>query len=134
MHPNDFIPLAEETGMIIDIGNWVINNAFSFVRRLNGLGNYSLWVSINVSPVQFKIDKSFIDGIVGQEKEREILNSIISLAQNIGLDVVAEGVETEEQLKYLLSSNCHIIQGYLFSKPVSEDEAIKMLDKNFCIK
>lgn len=47
MHPNDFIPLAEETGMIIDIGNWVINNAFSFVRRLNGLGNYSLWVSIN---------------------------------------------------------------------------------------
>ncbi|KJS21710.1 MAG: hypothetical protein VR72_09475 [Clostridiaceae bacterium BRH_c20a] len=84
--------------------------------------------------MQFKIDKSFIDGIVGQEKEREILNSIISLAQNIGLDVVAEGVETEEQLKYLLSSNCHIIQGYLFSKPVSEDEAIKMLDKNFCIK
>ena len=64
-----------------------------------------------------KIDKSFIDGICIDKKSEYIAESIIELSHNLDLKVVAEGVETREQLDYLNNINCDIVQGYYFSKP-----------------
>jgi len=69
-----------------------------------------------------KIDKSFIDNIVTNEREKAIVDGIIQLAQKIDLDVVAEGVETREQIKLLQSMGCNQIQGYYFSRPLPPDE------------
>ncbi|MGH4052300.1 MAG: EAL domain-containing protein [Clostridium sp.] len=65
-----------------------------------------------------KIDKSFIDNIVTNERERAILDGIINLAQKIDLNVVAEGAETKEQINILQKMGCNQIQGYYFSKPL----------------
>ena len=201
--PMAFIPLAEENGQIIEIGNWVIENVCKFAVKLNTQYDKKLHVTLNVSAVQFmheefigklfdavekygvnphnlgieltestllessenivarlnklrnagfkvylddfgtgyssmtylrklpidiiKIDKSFVGDIGNYEMEKKLLKSIVYLAQEIGLKVVAEGVETKEQLDFLASSKCDIIQGFLFSKPVSEEEVEKML-------
>ena len=69
-----------------------------------------------------KIDKSFIDNIVTNEREKAIVDGIIQLAQKIDLDVIAEGVETKEQIKLLKSMGCNQIQGYYFSKPLPASE------------
>jgi len=74
-----------------------------------------------------KIDKSFIDGILIEEKSEYIINSIIELSHYLNLVVVAEGVERQEQVDYLKKINCDIIQGYYFSKPIDFIEAKKML-------
>ncbi len=69
-----------------------------------------------------KIDKSFIWDI-GKEKEDEvIIDSLIRIAHGLNLEVVAEGVETDEQLNYLDNLNCNAYQGYYFSKPIPEFE------------
>lgn len=203
--PAKFISMAEETGIISDIGNWVIESACLFASRINKMSGRTLCISINVSPLQFmqkdfvdmmlailekyqipssavgieitettlmesfdivveklkllreygfvihlddfgtgysslnylknlpinavKIDKSFISDITNEGVERMLVQSIIQMAHNIGLHVVAEGVETAEQLDYLAHSRCNYFQGYLFSRPVPEDEAEKMLKK-----
>ncbi len=65
-----------------------------------------------------KIDKTFIDGVVGSQTDRALLSSIIDIANNLGLEVVAEGVEDQDQLSVLHKYKCEIVQGYLFSKPL----------------
>jgi len=75
-----------------------------------------------------KIDKSFISSISDND-DRSLLRHIITIGRCLGLHVVAEGVEEKEQLDFLIQNDCHKIQGYLFSKPVPENEIIKML---FC--
>lgn len=93
---------------------------FSSLARLNELNIDTL-----------KIDKYFIDRI-GQtdvNKKELIIPDIISMAHKTGLNVVAEGVETEEQKEYLLKYGCDLIQGYYYSKPLSEEAAIDFLKK-----
>lgn len=195
--PGTFIHIAEEMGLINDIGKWVIGQSFGFAKKLQAKG---ICVSCNVSPVQLlqsdfveavismfeshglekgsvaleitenslvesfedtneklkklsrkgiliylddfgtgyssltylknlpidvvKIDKLFIDGIVNEGAERSIVKAIVSLSHDIGLKVVAEGVETEVQLEYLSLYKCSYIQGYLISKPVPEKLAL----------
>jgi len=76
-----------------------------------------------------KIDKSFIHSI-SQNIQGEILTSmIITLGKKLGLSVVAEGVETKEQVKYLEKIKCHMIQGYYYSKPVPREEVFNLLNK-----
>ncbi|MDP4182226.1 MAG: EAL domain-containing protein [Bacillota bacterium] len=201
--PMSFIPLAEENGLIIEIGNWVIDNVCQFTAKINNEHNKNLHITLNVSAVQFmqldfvdkifeavkkydvnphnlgieltestllefsdiivsrlnklreagfkvylddfgtgysslnylrklpidiiKIDKSFVGDIENFEIEKKLLRSIVYLAQEIGLKVVAEGVETKAQLDFLARSKCDIIQGFLFSRPVSEEDVVKML-------
>ncbi|AEG00102.1 EAL domain-containing protein [Methylomonas methanica] len=204
--PAEFIPIAEETGFIVDIGCWLINQVCKTMAAWREQGATLAPVAINVSPIQFhrgnlhrtlsqamnsylidpaliqveltegvvmnkqhstiellhsikglgvaisiddfgtgysslsylrhlpideiKIDRSFIMEIVDTQSLNDtrltaIPLAIIDLARNLNIKLVAEGVETEVQSKFLLENGCHIIQGYWFSKPV-DDEA--MLD------
>ena len=201
--PNEFIPLAEETANIVDIGYWVLEESCKFAAELIELYGNAPCVSVNMSAVQFmqsdlvekfisivnkyslpaknigieitestlmesmgiaidklvifrdkgfriylddfgtgysslnylkslpidvvKIDKSFINDIMQDELDRKILQSIVALAHSIGLNVVAEGVETLEQLNYLLDNKCSCIQGYYFSKPLDRESALEFL-------
>lgn len=89
---------------------------------------YSSLSYLRTLPIDvLKIDKSFIDGIVIEEKSEYIINSIVELSHYLSLLVVAEGVETKEQLDFLKKISCDVIQGYYFSRPVEFDEAIRMI-------
>jgi diguanylate cyclase (GGDEF)-like protein len=77
-----------------------------------------------------KIDKVFIDGIGESEKKSIITRNIVKLANELKLDVIAEGVEKIEQLEWLMTSNCYKIQGYIFEKAVSNEKFVNYL-KNF---
>ena len=201
--PKEFIPIAEETGLIIDIGYWCIRECCRAIKRFKKAGLLFTAISINVSLVQLtaldfvdrvkeivleegvdpsmlafeitesmlmcsmehgenllrqlkdfgvrvvlddfgsgysslnyirslsidtlKIDKSFIDGICTDGKSKYIIELILNLAEKIDLEVVAEGVETEEQLKVLKSFACPIIQGFYFSKPIPEQDVVHLL-------
>ncbi len=74
-----------------------------------------------------KIDKSFIKDLNINQREKVILKSIISLAQKLDLNVVVEGVEDINQLKFIKSCNCDKVQGFLFSKPVDEESFEKLI-------
>lgn len=204
--PKEFIPIAENSGLIIPIGKYIIDEVFKNCREILLETDKKFKIAINLSDVQIrdekivdfidetlkkynieskyiefeitesiimkapekniktleklkslgatlalddfgtgysslsylrtlpldalKIDKSFIDGIVIEEKSEYIINSIIELSHYLNLVVVAEGVEREEQLDYLRKIKCDIIQGYYFSKPIDFIEAKKMLLKD----
>lgn len=85
---------------------------------------YSSLNYLRVLPIQaFKLDRSFIEGLGKDETCLEICASTIHLAQNLGLDIVAEGVETEIQVQWLRTLGCPILQGYLFARPLNAAEA-----------
>jgi diguanylate cyclase (GGDEF)-like protein/PAS domain S-box-containing protein len=205
--PLSFIPLAEETGLIVPIGEWVLRNACEQNKFWQDAGLPPFKVSVNVSVRQFsnqwlvttvqkilhetalkpefleleitesilmknpnesllllsdlkkmgisiaiddfgtgysslmqlkylpidilKIDKNFIAGI-GQDKNDETLVSIIlQMAESFGFGVVAEGVETKEQINYLTERNCYVLQGYYFSKPLPGEGFREYLEKKY---
>ncbi|KMY48661.1 bifunctional diguanylate cyclase/phosphodiesterase [Peribacillus loiseleuriae] len=198
--PEKFIPIAEETGLIVPIGEWVLkeackqlkewhnqgyplinmsvnlsvhqfeqNNLFSIVKnilketdlspeylqleltenlivknteltlktmtQLNGLGinlaiddfgtGYSSLGYLKNLPIStLKIDKSFVQEMLSDDAAA-ITKTIITLAQNLNLEVIAEGVETKEQAEFLSAQNCHFMQGYFFSKPMKAEDIMK---------
>ncbi|MBP2663207.1 MAG: hypothetical protein H6Q71_1155 [Firmicutes bacterium] len=206
--PIQFIPLAEQSGLIHVIGKWVLHEACRFARRLANQGWVGIHVAVNISSKQLaaadfidivrnavkaagiqphqleleitesllmtsledatsklaqlkalgvrlslddfgtgyssltylrnlpvetlKIDKSFIDMITTDAYGAKIIGSIIDMAHTLNMTVVAEGVETEQQLVYLASNGCDRIQGYIFSRPIPEPEAIKFLTGRVC--
>ncbi len=75
---------------------------------------------------KLKIDKSFVDDIFTDENDKTITQSIINLAKNMNLDVIAEGVETKEQEDFLRENGCRLAQGYLYSKPIPVEEISKL--------
>ena len=80
-----------------------------------------------------KIDKTFIDKISVNIPSKLITSDIISMAHKIGLVVIAEGVEDRKSLDYLIGHNCYFIEGYYFSKPLSEDDAVSKLEETIKI-
>ncbi len=198
--PGEFIPLAEETGMILPIGEWVLNTACNEATRWPA----DVKVAVNLSPVQFrgnrleriieqalersglrpgrleleitesillsddeatldtlhrvrdlgvgismddfgtgysslsylhkfpfdkiKIDRSFIIDITRKEAGREVVRAITALSKGLGMTTVAEGVETNEQLRLLRLEGCTEVQGYLFSPPVPGSRIAAMLE------
>ena len=76
-----------------------------------------------------KVDRSFINRIGAEGEHSEIIQTIIKLAANLGMDVIAEGVESEEQLNFLKDMNCEFAQGYYYSKPVDSSLASEMVEK-----
>lgn len=204
--PAVFIPIAEETGLIIDIGNFVFRESASFIKQLRELGFDEVNISINVSVIQMneknfvsnildiikefeippssitlevtesiliksfdvikekleylrsqgfhislddfgtgyssltylkklpisclKIDKSFIDDIATNEIDKGLTVSIIQIAHQLGLSVVAEGVEQMEQYHYLFDNECDSIQGYYYSKPLPVEQVVPLIYAN----
>jgi EAL domain-containing protein (putative c-di-GMP-specific phosphodiesterase class I) len=203
LSPSEFIPIAEESGLIVELGEWILREACQYTRNLMDLGFPPYIVSVNISSVQInragftsmidqvlketglppdcleleitestivssimdaitllnslqalgvrislddfgtgysslnyltnmpintlKIDKSFIDNISFNKKDSLIAEAIIQLAHSIELEVIAEGVECEDQLSILKNKNCDIIQGYIYSKPLLPDSLLAML-------
>ncbi len=199
--PGKFIKLAEENGLITQIGEWVINEACSQNKKWQDAGMEPIKVSVNLSTQQFltrnlvtymedvlkrtaldpqyivveiteymameyeysiivlkklkslgigisiddfgtgysslnylknfpidyiKIDKSFISELMNDPNDAIIVNAIITLAHNLHKEVIAEGVETKEQLDFLTKHQCDITQGYFFSKPLPIEEIEKI--------
>jgi len=200
--PAEFIPLAEDTGLILPIGEWILRTACAQCKFWIDKG-FDLHLSVNLSARQFqqqdlaeriiavlretgldsdrldlemtesaimknpdmavqtldqlkkigikisiddfgtgysslghlkrlpidilKIDKSFIEDVTTNPDDAALVMAIIALAHNLRLKVVAEGVETEEQLKFLQLLKCDEWQGYLFSKPVPAEDFEKLL-------
>ncbi len=87
-----------------------------------GIGHVSLNMLKNVHADYVKFDKAFIAGSDSDERSRMVLEASIKLCQNLGLSVVAEGVETEQQFEYLKSLGCELFQGYYLSHPISIKE------------
>ncbi len=92
-----------------------------------GTGYSSLSYLKYLPVTKLKIDKSFIDGIVENQADRAIAKSIVDLGTGLGLEVLAEGVESEEQYKILKEMGCNTIQGYYFYKPMSAKEIRELL-------
>nr|WP_241264252.1 EAL domain-containing protein [Bowmanella dokdonensis] len=204
--PDQFIPLAEETGQIIEIGEIVLRKACEDTQRWVKQGLFTGRVAINISARQFelpdldqrieqvlrqtglsplhleceitegtlmqrpeqslalmqrlremgihlalddfgtgysslaylkrfplntlKIDKAFIDDIATSSVDRHMTSAIITIAHNLGLKVVAEGVEEEQQLSILRRYECEMLQGYLYSKPLNAERFTKLLQEN----
>ncbi|MBV7274630.1 EAL domain-containing protein [Clostridium sp. PL3] len=200
--PAEFIPVAEETSLIIPIGYWVLKTACYQGKKWIDAGYNLGTMSINVSIIQLqhsnfinavkrtlaksnfppnlleieitesvlmqsvdsnikilnelkalgvsialddfgtgysslnylkilpinnlKIDKSFIDSIHTSTRDRDVIDGMIQLANKMNLNVIAEGVEWQEQFDILHSLNCQLIQGYFFSKPIPADKVEKL--------
>jgi len=193
LSPGVFIPIAEETGMIHEIGTWTLREACRQMREWHLAGGPLIPVSVNLSSQQFhqpnlidyireileetglepkyleleitesmmmdakvsksilqelddfgvkislddfgtgysslsylkqfpihklKIDRSFIADITRNVNDQAIVSTIISMAKNLKMDVIAEGIETKDQLEFLTRNSCEEIQGYYFSRPL----------------
>ena len=204
-YPDDFIPMLENTRMIIPATLSLLPKAFTFIRQLNEMYNQKYFLSINISSIHFasdefsdhltkamreaqikpsyiclevtetiflhdidtvakklaelkllgyhialddfgtgyssleylkklpidkiKIDRSFVKELPDSLGDIAITTSVCSLGENFGLDVIAEGVETEAQMAFLKKIGCQAVQGYLFSKPLSESALLDFLKK-----
>lgn len=76
---------------------------------------------------KLKIDQSFIHGLPEDEKDAALTKSIIALAHNLNLSVIAEGVETKEQKEFIVQNGCTSIQGYFYSRPIPTEQMQKFL-------
>ncbi len=202
--PTQFIPLAEETGLIVPLGEWVLRHACAQNKAWQEAGYPPMRIAVNFSPRQFlqlnlaemvekvlhetglapnwleldvtenlllhneehtiatlqrlsalgvhisidifgpgpsifdsirkfpvdtlKIDRSYVSAIDSNRNEAALATAVIDMAKALELNVVAQGVETEEQLKLLESINCPEGQGYFFSRPLPPEELTRLLD------
>jgi len=95
-----------------------------------GTGHSSLSYLKRLPVDEIKIDRSFVMEMEESDNDAKIVHATIDLAHNLGLKVVAEGVETEASLKILKALNCDYAQGYYLSRPVPADELLKWLGKS----
>ncbi len=117
------------------------NEDYNILKRLKDIRNLGISVSIDdfgkgysslnrlktFSIDLLKIDMDFVHGITSQsQKDRAIIKSIIQVAKNLNVKVLAEGVETEEQFTFLRDNGCDIVQGYYFYKPMPASEIEKL--------
>ena len=112
--------------------NQIMRNPQAAIKILNSIRNLGIHISIDdfgtgysslsylkQLPInKLKIDKSFIDNLPQDTDDVAIVKAIIALAENLGLEIIAEGVESKEQLDFLVSNGCSNIQGYYYSKPL----------------
>jgi len=103
---------------------------FTFALDDFGTGFSSLSYLKDLPISELKIDKSFVDGIPNDESDTTICSATISMAQKLGLELVAEGVETQEQFDWLVSQGCNLLQGYLMSRPIEYKEFVSLLEKS----
>ena len=94
-----------------------------------GVGYSSLSYLKNFPVTSLKIDRSFVKDLPDNEDDATITQTIISLARNLNIQLVAEGIETEEQVEFLLHRECATGQGFLFSKPVPAQQVTQLLQQ-----
>lgn len=204
--PGTFIPIAEETGLIISIGQWVLNTACKQNKLWQDQGYEKITVAVNISAKQFqqkdffymiknaldksgleakyleieitesiimhnkeevvslllklrelgvqiaiddfgtgysslsylkkfpinklKIDRSFVKDLVHNQDDAAITKAVISMGKNLNMNVIAEGVETSDQLNFLFENHCDNAQGFHFSKPIPVLQFTELLQKN----
>ncbi|MDD9271375.1 EAL domain-containing protein [Paenibacillus sp. GCM10023248] len=202
--PSEFIPIAEEMGFIVTIGEWVLRGACRQMKAWHSLMDEKLTLSVNLSVKQLnderyiqkvsqileetgiepqylemeitenvamldeqldalgrlrqmgislsvddfgthysslsylkrfpvtkiKLDQSFVRGIQTDDKDRAMIKAIISVAKSFQLQIIAEGVETEEQAGFLVANGCRHIQGYYFFKPMNPEQTWSALQMN----
>ena len=123
-----------ETVLVSDI-----DRATGIMRTIRDMGcmiaiddfgtGYSSLSYLKALPADFiKIDRSFVANIANSADDRNIVHSTISMVNNMGMQVVAEGIETSEQFEILCHFNCHIGQGFLISRPIPEDKIWAVLE------
>ena len=208
--PAEFIPLAEETGLIVPMGAQILRMACEQTKKWVDMGYTDIRVAVNFSAKQFtldnmvddvkrvltetqlnprnlkleiteytamcevekaidimralsnmglqisiddfgtgysslsylkrypvhtlKMDKSFIDHIADDEEDATFARMVIGIANTLNLDLIAEGVESEEQLQFLKREGCRYIQGYYFSKPLTPDKALEYMREHYSDK
>ena len=115
---------------VVDVMRRLTKHGFRFSIDDFGTGYSSLRYLKNLTLSELKIDKSFVDDITSDEKTGAIVKTIVDIAHNLDLDVVAEGIEREEQLAILSRYGCELYQGYLFSKPLMEEDFLTILQRN----
>jgi EAL domain-containing protein (putative c-di-GMP-specific phosphodiesterase class I) len=132
--PNQVCLELTETVLVSDI-----KRATSIMKTIQDMGcmlaiddfgtGYSSLSYLKSLPADYiKIDRSFVANIASSADDRNIVHSTISMVRNMGMQVVAEGIETSEQYELLCRFDCDIGQGYLISKPVSETDIWAVLD------
>lgn len=202
VYPSEFIPIAEQTGLIVAIGQFVLEEALETLAQWQAYYGVSLSMSVNLSPRQFrdprllssiqciveqsgisaasleleitegvlmtgsllvdsvldglkklgiqlsmddfgkgysslsyirkyafdviKVDRCFIEGIANNEADKNLVHAAIAMAHSLGLTVIAEGVENQEQLLILEELKCDYVQGFLFSKPIRQSELLSL--------
>ena len=113
--------LSERLGHIRDAGITVSVDDF-------GTG-YSSLSYLKDLPIDYlKIDRSFITGIETSEKHIKLIKGVIDLAKSLGIDIIAEGIETEDQLNTVLRCGCNNIQGFYIARPMDEEDALVFID------
>ena len=114
----------------------LMDNPQNAIKKLNKISSLGVKIAIDDFGTGFsslsylkklplnklKVDKSFVDDMLEDKDSEVIVRVIIDLAKNLGLDVLAEGVETKEQVEFLMKCGCNVIQGYYFSRPKSAEE------------
>jgi EAL domain-containing protein (putative c-di-GMP-specific phosphodiesterase class I) len=95
-----------------------------------GTGYSSLSYLLRFPAQTLKIDRSFVSELAGDKRHSEMIRTIVALARNLGMDVIAEGVETEDQLARLEALDCDYVQGFLLSRPLAADAAELLLREN----
>lgn len=105
------------------------NAGFPLAMDDFGTGFSSLSYLRKLSFDALKIDRSFIMDLTEDKDSQEIINAIIAMAHGLGISVIAEGVETQEQIQYLKAFGCDEVQGYYYSKPLPKNEAINYLSQ-----
>ena len=121
--------LIDKSEHVIELLQCIKNRHISISLDDFGTGYSSLAYLTNYPIDTLKIDKAFISRI-GQEKDEAIVNAIIAMGQAIGMTLVAEGVETLEQVKFLESRGCYILQGFYYSKPLTAIQSTRYLEQN----
>ncbi len=130
--------------LVVEITEGVLlSNTFEVIQSMALLKKNNIIVSIDdfgtgyssmaylkrLEPREIKIDRSFIFNIHNDKDNQVIVETIFSIAEHFKMQVVAEGVETEAELNFLKQKNCHLFQGYYFSKPLPEDDFLVFLEK-----
>ncbi len=135
--PGNLLEIEQTESWLMDDPNNNIDilkqlNKLEITLSLDDFGTaYSSLSQLGRLPLDvLKIDKSFIDDCVHNHRDHMIVRTIIQLGHNLGMKIVAEGVEYEDQRKLLASEGCDSFQGYLFSKPVSAREFELLLEQN----
>ncbi|MFA6627690.1 MAG: EAL domain-containing protein, partial [Bacilli bacterium] len=118
----------ENVNIILDRMIQMKNLGFKIAIDDFGSG-YSSLILLRDLPVDIlKLDKGFLKNNIVGKKEMVIIENIVHMAQELGIDVVSEGVESEEQLKFLMKIGCHFIQGFYFAQPMEVEKATDMLN------